>query len=156
MKDIFTVASYIAGRYEREFGQPIDEMKLHKLLYFTQREALIQTDSPIFPQEFQGWRLGPVAPGIRKPYQEGSFDKTVSDADMEGFLPILDYVFKNYAPKDSWSLSRLSHGEACWKNSRKGIAPSESSSQVIPIEDIRLDANRMRERRALLAQRDRL
>lgn len=152
MKDLFTVASYIANRYEKEFGERIDEMKLHKLLYFTQREALIQTDEPIFPEELQGWRLGPVAPEIRKPYQEDSFDKNVSDADMAGYMGVMDYVFENYAPKDSWSLSRLSHGEICWKMSRKGIAPSESSTEVIPTENIRLDAKRMQERRTMLAQ----
>lgn len=150
MKDVFTVASYICNRYQKEFDQRIDEMKLHKLLYFTQREALIQTDGPIFPEEFQGWRLGPVVPDIRKPYQEDSFDKTVSDADMEGYMGVMDYVFQNYAPKDSWSLSRLSHGETCWKISRKGISPSESSSVTIPTEDIRLDAGRTQERRIML------
>ena len=156
MKDILTVASYIASRYEREFGQNIEEMKLHKLLYFTQREALIQTGGPIFPEELQGWRLGPVSPEIRKPYQEDSFDKTVSDADMEGYMGVMDYVFQNYAPKDAWSLSRLSHGETCWKISRKGVAPSESSAEVIPTENIRLDADRIRERRAMLSQQNKL
>ena len=151
MKDILTVASYISGRYEKEFGQPIDEMKLHKLLYFTQREALIQTDEPIFPEEFQGWRLGPVAPMIRDNYQNENFPP-VSEEDMAEYKAVMDYVFENYAPKDSWSLSRLSHGEICWKISRKGIAPSASSSVPIPNADIRLDAQRIRERRAMLAQ----
>lgn len=153
MKDILTVAAYIANRYEKEFSERIDEMKLHKLLYFTQREALIRTGEPIFPQEFQGWRLGPVAPEIRKPYLENSFDKQVSDADLEGYMDVMDYVFTNYAPKDSWSLSRLSHGETSWKISRKGIAPSESSAQVIPTAHIRLDADRIRERREMLSRK---
>ena len=41
MKDMKTVASYICNRYQREFGEKIDEMKLHKLMYFAQRESLI-------------------------------------------------------------------------------------------------------------------
>ena len=132
MKDIFTVASYICNRYEKEFGERIDEMKLHKLLYFTQRECLIQTEQPMFEEQFEGWRLGPVAPMIRKPYQEDSFDKTVSDEDMAQYMSVLDQVFESYASKDSWSLSRLSHGETSWKISRKGVAPSANSSVTIP------------------------
>ena len=39
---ILQVASYIYQRYMYDFGVRIDEMKLHKLLYFTQRECFIQ------------------------------------------------------------------------------------------------------------------
>lgn len=42
MMGILQVASYIYKRYMDDFGVRIDEMKLHKLLYFTQRECLIQ------------------------------------------------------------------------------------------------------------------
>ena len=150
MKDIMTIASYIVNRYQAERGERIDEMKLHKLLYFTQREALIQTGEPLFGQEFQGWRFGPVAADIRKPYKDDAFDPSVCDADLGDAKAILDSVFENYAAKDSWSLSRLSHGEICWKKSRKGVAPGENSSNAIPLADIRLDADRMRERRAML------
>ena len=152
MKDIMTVASYICNRYQAEQGERIDEMKLHKLLYFAQRESLIQTGDPLFNEDFQGWRFGPVAVDIRKPYREEAFSADVSDETMGEDKAILDYVFENYAQKDSWSLSRLTHGEICWKKSRKGIAPSESSSNPIPLDDIRLDADRMRERRAMLDQ----
>lgn len=38
MMGILQVASYIYKRYMDDFGARIDEMKLHKLLYFTQRE----------------------------------------------------------------------------------------------------------------------
>lgn len=151
MKDILTVASYIAGRYRAENGAPIDEMKLHKLLYFAQRESLIQTGEPLFPEEFQGWRFGPVAVDIRAAYRDDAF-RTVTDADLGGDKAVLDSVFEHYAGKDSWSLSRLSHGEICWKKSRKGVAPNDSSCKAIPLEDIRLDADRMRERRAMLDQ----
>ena len=152
MKDIMTVASYICNRYQKERGERIDEMKLHKLLYFAQRESLIRTGEPLFAEELQGWRLGPVAAQIRKPYKDNSFDPAVSDADMGQDKETLDYVFENYAQKDSWSLSRLSHGEICWKKSRKGVAPNESSSNVIPLDDIRLDAERIKERRDMLNQ----
>ena len=50
MLDVVKVASYISRRYEQTFGVRIDEMKLHKLLYFVQRETLIQTDQTLFLQ----------------------------------------------------------------------------------------------------------
>lgn len=150
MKDTMTIASYICSRYQAEQGERIDEMKLHKLLYFAQRESLIRTDEPLFQGDFYGWRFGPVLPEIRSFYKEDTFRRDVSDADLGDDKAILDYVFKNYAEKDSWSLSRLTHGEICWKRSRKGVAPSESSNNLIPLADIRLDAKRMKDRRTML------
>ena len=149
MNDMMTVAAYIYSRYQREFNEKIDEMKLQKLMYFAQRESLIRTGEPLFEGDFYGWRFGPVLKELRTPYKEESF--AVFDAEAMGDdKATLDEVFKAYAPKDSWSLSRLSHGEICWKRSRKGIAPSESSDNMIPLDDIRLDAQRMKERRELL------
>ena len=149
MKDLMTVAGYIYDRYQREFGEQIDEMKLHKLMYFAQRESLIRTGEPLFEGDFYGWRFGPVLKELRAPYKEASF-AVVGDDAMGGDKATLDEVFKTYAPKDAWSLSRLSHGEICWRRSRKGVAPSESSDNMIPLDDIRLDAQRMKERRELL------
>lgn len=151
MKDMKTVASYICGRYEREFGEKIDEMKLHKLMYFAQRESLILNDRPLFDEEFEGWRFGPVLPELRAIYKAGDFFP-VTDEEMAGDMAVLDSVFAEYAGSDSWNLSRLSHGEICWKRSRKGIAPNDSSHNAIPLDDIRLDAFRMKERRSMLNQ----
>ena len=152
MNDMMTVAAYIYSRYQREFNEKIDEMKLQKLMYFAQRESLIRTGEPLFEGDFYGWRFGPVLKELRTPYKEESFDPDVTDEDMAADKEVLDEVFKAYASKDSWSLSRLSHGEICWKRSRKGVSPYDSSDNMIPLDDIRQDAQRMKERRELFGQ----
>jgi uncharacterized phage-associated protein len=146
-----TAASYLCGRYEEAYGQKIDEMKLHKLMYFAQRESLIRTGEPLFDAEFQGWRFGPVLPALREVYKANDF-APLEELELGADQAALDAVFDEYAESDSWNLSLLSHGEICWKRSRKGIAPHESSSNPIPLEDIRADADRMQKRRALLEQ----
>jgi uncharacterized phage-associated protein len=146
-----TAASYLCGRYEEAYGQKIDEMKLHKLMYFAQRESLIRTGEPLFDAEFQGWRFGPVLPALREVYKANDF-APLEELELGADQAALDAVFDEYAETDSWNLSLLSHGEICWKRSRKGIAPHESSSNPIPLEDIRADADRMQKRRALLEQ----
>lgn len=151
MHDMKTAASYLCGRYEETYGQKIDEMKLHKLMYFAQRESLILTGEPLFDAEFQGWRFGPVLPALREVYKANAF-APLEELELGADQAALDAVFDEYAETDSWNLSLLSHGEICWKRSRKGIAPHESSSKPIPLEDIRADADRMQKRRALLEQ----
>ena len=151
MHDMKTAASYLCGRYEEIHDQKIDEMKLHKLMYFAQRESLIRTGEPLFDAEFQGWRFGPVLPALREVYKASDF-APLEELELGEDQAALDAVFDEYAETDSWNLSLLSHGEICWKRSRKGIAPHESSSNPIPLEDIRADADRMQKRRALLEQ----
>lgn len=151
MHDMKTAASYLCGRYEETYGQKIDEMKLHKLMYFAQRESLIRTGEPLFDAEFQGWRFGPVLPALREVYKANDF-APLEELELGADQAVLDAVFDEYAETDSWNLSLLSHGEICWKRSRKGIAPHESSSNPIPLEDIRADADRIQKRRALLEQ----
>lgn len=152
MEDLMKVASYVCDRYNSEYGTKIDEMKLHKLLYFAQRESLIQTKEPLFDAVFYGWKFGPVLKEIRGAYKEDTFCHAVSEDVVSRIKPVMDKVFSEYAEKDSWSLSRLTHGELAWKNARLGISEDENSDNVMKTEDIAKDADRIRERRLMLSQ----
>lgn len=61
-------------------------------------------------------------------------------------------VFKTYAPQKSWSLSSLTHGEYSWKHAREGYDEQASCEIEMKTEDIMVDANIVRERRAVLRQ----
>lgn len=152
MADVLKIASYIAERYKRDFKGRIDEMKLHKLLYFTQREALIQTDAPMFDASFYGWKYGPVLLEIREGYRNDTLHTQPSEETIKKYQEVFDKIFEHYAVKDSWSLSRLSHGELSWKNARIGLLPSENGNVKMKIEDIRKDAERIKMRRYLLKE----
>ena len=63
MERIINVAQYIFRAYKEMASTPIDEMKLHKLLYFTQRESFAITGTPMFEEPFEG-----VEVWSRQPY----------------------------------------------------------------------------------------
>lgn len=150
MEELMNVASYICNRYLEEYGSRIDEMKLHKLLYFSQRESLIQNKEPLFDAVFYGWKYGPVIKEIRSAYRDNLFYSTIPQDVVFHMLSIMNKVFEEYAGKDSWSLSRLTHGEFSWKNSRQGVPEGENSDNPMKLDDIRVDADRIRERRKML------
>lgn len=152
MVNVNVAASYIFERYQSEFGVTIDEMKLHKLLYFAQRESIIQTGDPLFNATFRGWKYGPILKEIRGSYKNDSFAPVTCHSDIAELKPIIDTVFEQYAEKDSWSLSRLTHGEYSWRKSREGVPENVNSDNAIKIEDIRVDADRVKARRELLNQ----
>lgn len=81
MVNVVSIASYISERYMKEYGERIDEMKLHKLLYLTQRECMIQTGEPMFDATFHAWKYGPVLPEIRLLYRQDALNKPLSTED---------------------------------------------------------------------------
>lgn len=150
MESVVNIASYIIRRYQDEFGSPISEMKLHKLLYFTQRESIIQTGEPMFPESFHAWKYGPVQKEIRIAYRVGLLDKMPPSESIIAYTSVFDKVFSQYAHKDPWSLSRLSHGETSWINARKGLGPVDHCENELSIDDIRKDAERIKLRRLMI------
>lgn len=152
MEDVRKIASYICQRYKQQFGVEIDEMKLHKLLYFSQREALIRTDEPLFEAKFKAWRYGPVMVDIRQSFKEGLIQAYGLPDHIDSYMPVFDFVFSTYAPKDSWSLSSITHGEYSWQIARKGFGPEEQCNVDIETKDIKKDAERVKMRRFMLEQ----
>lgn len=146
MVDIVKIASYICSRYRQQYGKDIDEMKLHKLLYFTQRESIIQKGEPLFKECFEAWKYGPVMVCIRQKYQNNTLNEELSPAIIQDYKSMFDFVFETYAQKDSWSLSSITHGEYAWLKARQQITP-KSQHVIINTDDIREDANRVKIRR---------
>lgn len=65
MERIVDVAQYVYKYYLKETDEKIDEMKLHKLLYFVQRESYVLLGKPMFNEDFEGWIHGPVSKEVR-------------------------------------------------------------------------------------------
>lgn len=148
MINVMKVASYIVERYEKEMHKKIDEMKLHKLLYFAQRESYVVKNEPLFPDQFQAWVYGPVMVSIREVYKLDGFLKNLQeDEEFTAYAPVFDTVFQQYAPEDSWTLSTLTHAETSWKNARKGYDTYDPCDKLMENEDIRKDAEHIKLRR---------
>lgn len=140
---IVDVAKFIFDEYKNETGECIDEMKLHKLLYFAQRESLAITGKPLFNEKFKGWKFGPVSTSVRSVYTEdGIYANTKELKNEEIYL--LKNVILEYGQYSSWKLSKMTHDEISWKNSRKGLMPNDIGNKDISIDDIRKDAEKVR------------
>ena len=151
MESAIYFAKYVVSRYRNEYGVPIDEMKLHKLLYFAQREALIQLGRPLFNEPFFAWKYGPVLVAVRNYIKfYGAITPQVVYGVENEYQQIFDKIFSQYAGKNSWSLSRLSHGEYSWQNARMGLGPIDNCDRPMSIVDIKVDAHRIKLRRYFL------
>ena len=124
MEKILNVAAYIIKRYSEISGERLDELKLHKLLYFTQRESFAIVGKPAFDGEFEGWKHGPVCREVRRNYFNGEITIFTNDISDE-LKYIVNNVILEYGTFESWQLSRLSHNDISWINARKGLSPEE-------------------------------
>lgn len=150
MIKVLKIASYLFARYYDDYKVAIDEMKLHKLLYFVQRESLVSLDKPAFGETIQAWKFGPVVPVVHNKYEKGLINDQYRFEDFGEFKPIIDRVYSAYSSKDSWTLSMISHEEYSWKQARIGVPTDRNCDHVLKLEDIAVDAARIKARRTLL------
>lgn len=136
-------AKYITVKYKEITGKDFrDEMKLHKLLYFLQRDFLSILNKPAFKESFEGWRLGPVIREFRYFHQYFDLDKVDNLEDgIEKQIAIK--VMMEYSKMRSKNLSDLSHEEISWRNSRIGLKSSQDGNKFLLIEDIKKDAEKL-------------
>jgi len=143
MEKIINVAQYIFNEYKRVTEEIIDEMKLQKLLYFSQRETFAILNQPLFNEVFEGWRYGPVSREVRTVFTEDGINAQTEDIKSESKY-IINNIIQEYGALASWKLSALTHKETSWLNSRKGLKKEENGNVKIKMEDIREDAKKVR------------
>ena len=143
MEKIINVAQYIFDEYKRVTEEIIDEMKLQKLLYFSQRETFAILNQPLFNEVFEGWKYGPVSREVRTVFTEDGINAQTEDIKSESKY-IINNIIQEYGALASWKLSALTHKETSWFNSRKGLKKEENGNVEIKMEDIREDAKKVR------------
>lgn len=120
-------------------------MKLQKLLYFSQGYALRKLGEPIMNDEFQAWMNGPVIPDVWHNFKYfGTSNIVLNDDVIPAIISkeveeILDIVIDLYGGKRPYELSDLTHekGTAWSKVREQNKVPLGMPSKcVIPNEFI--------------------
>ena len=152
MENTLAISKALFDMYHKKFNTFMDEMKMHKLMYFSQRESLILTGSPLFQEHFLGWKYGPVLHSVRSEYAKAIPFSDIECSISRETVNLLSQVLDRYGSLSSWNLSILSHQELSWQLSRSGLEPSENGTRELSIEAIKFDANREKNNRSFLNQ----
>lgn len=143
MERILDVAQFIFDEYQRISGERIDEMKLHKLLYFSQRESFAVLGRALFQENMEGWKYGPVSVDVRMRFGKDGIEDDTKEVGLDAIY-ILKNVILEYGQIASWKLSDLTHRELSWLNARKGLKPGENGNRPLDLDDIKKDAEKVR------------
>ena len=134
------VANYFLDRPKPKNGEAITQMKLHKLLYYSQGWHLAFRSKPLMNEMIEAWEYGPVVPSIyhefrsfgAKPIDRKAYKIDVSSAtepvvwapsidESDKFVQaLLDRVWKVYGVMSAVELSRRTHvQESPWSLARQ-------------------------------------
>lgn len=141
MESTLCVAKTLYNMYYEQKGVYMDEMKMHKLMYFSQRESLMCNSEVLFESTFYGWKYGPVLKEVRSQYFGcvAPFS-TVSGDVSDKTKVMLQSVLDRYGSLSSWKLSTLSHEEFSWKKARVGLEAGEDGNVQLSLDAMKVDA----------------
>lgn len=138
MACITDVATYIL----ENLGS-VSTMKLQKLAFYSQAYHLVNYGAPLFPEEFEAWANGPVAPDLFRKHRgefvisRGFFGPLNSGALSEAERATVNHVLSRLKDWTGAQLSNLTHSEAPWQEARAGLAPNARSTRPIANQRIR-------------------
>ncbi|NEO89157.1 MAG: DUF4065 domain-containing protein [Moorea sp. SIO3G5] len=144
MLDCLNAARYfIVKAYDDGMEAEMTNMKLQKLLYYAQSLHLALYDQPLFDEEIQAWRYGPVCPRAywfysefeakQLPIPKKDFLSNIPDDKIEPLEETWAYLRGYHA----FRLSNMTHVEFPWQNARKGLPSDASSTEPILREDMK-------------------
>lgn len=145
MFDCLQVARFFIRRaYEDGREEQMTNMKVQKLLYYAQSLHLALFDEPLFGDEIQAWRYGPVCPPAYRFYSQFEAEQ-LPMPDEHSFAQItddrkelLEEVWDYFGQHHAYHLSGMTHVEFPWKKARKGLPSIARSTEPILLEDMKL------------------
>ncbi len=131
------IAAYIV-KLSDEIGEPITNMKLQKLIYYTFVWYAVEKNKPLFKEGIQAWKYGPVVASVYEVYKPYGADviKEIKDGNPESLddftKSLTEDVFKAYGSKSAVELMELAHSEAPWRDT----FDPDNQTKTIPFEAI--------------------
>ncbi|WP_432365615.1 Panacea domain-containing protein [Lacticaseibacillus paracasei] len=147
MKNLDEVVRFVLLRYKKISGEDLDsELKLQKLLYFSQVESFALTNKPLFDEDFEDWRHGPVLKEIRHIFNDGYKPMTSNEATHVDATTkvVIEFTLQKYAQYTPWKLRELSHHTAAWSRARGDISDDSRDNKIIDKSMIKAEAQSQR------------
>src|SRR5689334_19242684 len=118
MATVHDVAAYILAK-----AAPMSAMKLQKLCYFSYGYHLAWEDRQLFPERFEAWANGPVAPSLYAQHR-GRFNLSAGDivgdpsALDDGERESVEVVIESFNMHNAHELSAMTHRPGPWLTAR--------------------------------------
>ena len=128
MYSAIDVARYFLAQSDPDAGDTMSNLKLQKLLYYSQGVTLALTEMPLFSDPIEAWLQGPVVPSVFRKYKQAGSGAVILDEaqghEIEEFdestREILDEVYQVYGQFSAWKLRSMTQEEPPWRDTTQG------------------------------------
>jgi uncharacterized phage-associated protein len=122
-----TTASEVAQYITKSL--PVDNLKLQKLLYYSQAVHLVLNEKqPLFTEQIEAWDYGPVVPPVYREYKQYGFDTVPSNDEATSLqlteMKAVDMALACFGEMSGPALIYQTHREAPWKDAYRPGRPS--------------------------------
>ncbi len=143
MMNVNDVVDYIVLRVNQDETNVLINLKLQKLLYYTQAWHLGINNRRLFNGNFQAWIHGPVNREIydrfnnmgKSLYSE-IYVNDVKNREIMGCIgqndsDFINFILDNYVRFSPTELEQMTHEEEPWVKARGGLSPLERCENII-------------------------
>lgn len=120
-----------------KYGKSLNQMKLQKLLYYSDAWYIAFFKKPLFEEKFQAWIHGPISPQVYDRFANSKdLYSMVTKEDVSGSFsfenipkPVKTHIrntLKVYHKFSGSELEEMSHQEGPWIKAREGYGPTQS------------------------------
>ena len=135
-----TISNFFIA-FSHEHGDPLSNLKLQKLLYYSQAWHLAIFGAPLFEEPIEAWVHGPVVVSEYRRFKEWAWQPILENPHLptleEQVQQHLNEIMDVYGGMTAYQLEQLTHAEAPWLKARNGIPEDEPSNAVIDLEDMK-------------------
>lgn len=134
MANVHDVAAYLTSKLG-----VLGTMKLEKLVYYCQAWWVARNPTPLFPEQLEAWRMGPVCPDLYAIHRRQNFVSSWPNGDANNLTDAerahIDAVVDVYGVYSGFTLGDMTHQETPWNAamSREG----GRRNPVVEVEDMR-------------------
>ncbi len=120
MANVNDVAKYFLFLVDPEAGDLISNLKLQKLIYYSQGFHLAMHNTPLFDDDVLAWDHGPVVESVYHSYKhfgsnaiqtpDGFDDSVLTETEKS----LLKEVYEVFGQFSAWKLRNMTHSERPW------------------------------------------
>lgn len=126
MKSALDVAKHLLTKSHPDAEDYISNLKLQKLLYYTQGVFTAMHDAPIFEEAIEAWEHGPVVPAVYHHFKGHGAGQIMPQPEYHNIQlddrekNVMAEVYKVFGQFSAWKLRNMTHAEDPWKNTPQG------------------------------------
>ena len=132
------IAKFFINRANKEYvdeggvAEGITNLKLQKMLYFAQAAHLSMYGKPLFEDEIEAWKFGPVVRSVYDQYKANGNSPIAEcvgiklEDDLESFLESVWSIYGKYSASE---LVQITHNHLPWKEAYLGKGENEIIKQ---------------------------